>query len=82
MSRGFYYWRALAIQLALIGHLVSSTFTDRLYGEAGYWMVALSFALYRVQLTEQAEKALAPAAAEADAEGRSGVPPRMSEAYG
>jgi O-antigen ligase len=81
-EQGFYYWRAFAIQLALIGHLVSSTFTDRFYGEAGYWMVALSYALYRVQLTEQEERALAPVAEEASAEGPSGVPPRMSEVYG
>jgi putative inorganic carbon (HCO3(-)) transporter len=51
----FYYWRALAIQLALIAYMVAGAFTDRLYAEAGYWMVALSFALYRVQCTDRAK---------------------------
>jgi hypothetical protein len=53
-EQGFYYWRAFAIQLAVIASLVAGAFSDRLYGEAGYWMVALSYALYRIQLTEQA----------------------------
>jgi O-antigen ligase len=56
-DEGFYYWRAFAIQLALIAFLVAASFTDRLYGEAGYWMVALSFVLYRMQLTDYAEAA-------------------------
>jgi hypothetical protein len=56
----FYYWRALAIQLALIAFLVASTFTDRLYAEAGYWMVSLSYALYRIRLSDVAEAARAP----------------------
>jgi putative inorganic carbon (hco3(-)) transporter len=55
----FYYWRAFAIQLGIIGHLVSGVFGDRLYGEAGYWLLALSFALYRIQLTEAAQPDLA-----------------------
>lgn len=54
-EEAFYYWRALAIQLALVAFLVASTFTDRLYAEAGYWMIGLSYALYRMQLTERAE---------------------------
>jgi hypothetical protein len=53
-ENGFYYWRALAIQLALIAYLVAGTFTDRLYGEAGYWLIGLAYALYRIQVTEQA----------------------------
>jgi putative inorganic carbon (hco3(-)) transporter len=66
----FYYWRALGIQLALCAYLVASTFSDRLYGEAGYWMVALSYALYRMQATEALEQSqpavpAAPAAAAA-----------------
>jgi O-antigen ligase len=54
---GHYYWWALAIQLALIAHLGASVFSDRLYGEAGYWMIGLAFALYRMQATDLAEKA-------------------------
>jgi hypothetical protein len=53
----FFYWRALAIQLSLIGILVAATFTDRLYAEAPYWMAALAGALYRIQATELAEAA-------------------------
>jgi O-antigen ligase len=55
-EEGFYYWRAFAIQLGLIGFLVAGTFTDRVYGEAGYWLVGLSYALYRLQRTEQAAR--------------------------
>jgi hypothetical protein len=51
----YYYWRALAIQLALIAGLVAAAFTDRLYGEAGYWMIGLAFALHRIQLADEAE---------------------------
>lgn len=61
-EQGFYYWRAFAIQLALIAFLVAGTFTDRLYAEAGYWMVGLSYALYRIQRTEQAEETQAATA--------------------
>jgi hypothetical protein len=63
-EQGFYYWRAFAIQLAVIAYLVAGAFSDRLYGEAGYWMVALSYSLYRIQVTEQASsaKALEPVA--------------------
>lgn len=57
----FYYWRALAIQLALVAYLVAAMFTDRLYAEAGYWMVGLAIALNRMQLTQEAERATVPA---------------------
>ncbi len=56
-EKGFYYWRAFAIQLSIVGFLVAGFFTDRLYAEIGYWMVALSYSLYRLQFTEQAEEA-------------------------
>lgn len=49
----FYYWRALAIQLALIAHMIAAVFSDRVYGESGYWMIALAYALYRIQATER-----------------------------
>ena len=51
----FYYWRAFSIQLALVAFLVAAVFTDRLYAEAGYWMVGLTYALYRMQITQYAE---------------------------
>ncbi len=60
----FYYWRAMGLQLALIAYLVAGTFTDRYYAEAGWWMIALTYGLYRLQLTEQAAEILAEQAAE------------------
>ncbi len=61
---GFYYWRAFALQLSIIGYLVAGVFADRVYGEVGYWLVALSYALCRVQRTEQADATqIAPVAA-------------------
>jgi hypothetical protein len=63
-ENGFFYWRAFAIQLGLIAYLVAGTFTDRLYGEAGYWLIGLTYALYRIQATDQATVVQpAPAAA-------------------
>lgn len=56
-EHSFYYWRAIAIQLALVAYLIAGAFTDRLYAEAGYWMIALSYALYRMQRTDLAEEA-------------------------
>jgi O-antigen ligase len=53
----YYYWRGLALQLAIIAGLLAGLFTDRLYGESGYWMIGLSIALNRIQLTDAAEKA-------------------------
>jgi putative inorganic carbon (hco3(-)) transporter len=57
----FHYWRAFALQLSLIAYMACSMFTDRLYGEAGYWMIGLAYALYRIQATEQASEATATA---------------------
>jgi hypothetical protein len=66
-SRGepdrFYYWRAFAIQLGLVAYMACQMFTDRLYGEAGYWMIAVTYSLYRMQATEQASELAAPAEA-------------------
>lgn len=51
----WFFYRFLAIELALIGTLVSGIFTSRLYGESVYWMCALAVALYRMHATEVAE---------------------------
>lgn len=53
-ENGFFYWRAFAMQLGIIAYMVAGSFSDRLYGEAGYWLVGLSYALLRVQRTEHA----------------------------
>ncbi|MGE0592999.1 MAG: O-antigen ligase family protein [Vicinamibacterales bacterium] len=75
----FYFWRAIAIQVALVSFLTASTFTDRLYAEVGYWMYGLAYALYRMQRTEQAEALqAAPASAGPDAEAT--APARSSAA--
>ena len=60
-DHNFFYWRALALQLALISGFVAGLFTDRLYGESSYWMLALTFALHRIQITDAAERAAASA---------------------
>jgi hypothetical protein len=45
----------LAIQVAIIAGLTAAFFTDRLYGESGYWMIGLAYALTRIQMTDAAE---------------------------
>lgn len=65
-SEGFFYWRAFAIQVSLVIYLVAAVFSDRLYGEAGYWVIGLACALNRLKQTEEMEEtrpAAAPAAA-------------------
>ncbi|MBA3884176.1 MAG: O-antigen ligase family protein [Acidobacteria bacterium] len=58
----WYYYRSLTIEVALIGTMAAAFFSNRLLGESIYWMCALAFALYRMQLTEL-EAAAAPEAA-------------------
>jgi O-antigen ligase len=71
----WYYWRALAIQIAIIAGLVAAVFTDRLYGESGYWMIGLAYALTRIQVTDAAEASEpSPAPAVASAGTRFRVP--------
>ncbi len=60
----WYFYRILAIQLALIGILVAGIFTNRLYGESVYWMCALAFAVHRMHMTANAD-ASAPVVAPA-----------------
>lgn len=69
-GQDFYYWRALGLQVGLIGYLIASTFASRLYAEIGYWMVGAVFALYRLQATEQAEESEAVPAPQTEAVGR------------
>jgi hypothetical protein len=59
-----WYYRALAIELSLVGLFVAGLFSDRLYAEAPYWMGALALALHRIQ-TKALEVAKAPAPAPA-----------------
>ena len=59
------YYRSLAIQIALIGTLAASSFSDRLYGESIYWMCALAAAAFRIHQNSVAvaEPAAEPARA-------------------
>jgi hypothetical protein len=50
----WYFYRSLAIEVALIGTMTASFFSNRLYGESIYWMCGLAFALHRLQSTELA----------------------------
>jgi O-antigen ligase len=51
-GESWYYYRSLTIETALIGTLVASLFSSRLYGESIYWMCALAYSLHRLQSTE------------------------------
>ena len=44
-----WYYRAVALQLGLLGFLIAATFVDRLYAEAGYWLGAFAVSLNRLQ---------------------------------
>ena len=61
----WYFYRFLAIMLALIGRLTAGIFTTAFYGESIYWMCALAFALHRMYATEHAPEVAAPAVAPA-----------------
>jgi hypothetical protein len=50
----WYFYRFMAVELALIGTLVAGFFGNRLYGESVYWMCALAFSLKRMHATEMA----------------------------
>ena len=58
---GIWYYRALAIELSLVGIIVAGMFSDRLYAEAPYWMGALAVALHRLQSNEMVQTESAPA---------------------
>lgn len=49
---GIWYYRALAIELSVVGIMIAGMFSDRLYAEAPYWMGALAVSLHRLQTEE------------------------------
>jgi hypothetical protein len=59
-SPDWFYYRALGVELAMVGQIIAGVFTDRLYGESVYWMCALGFALYRMQQAELPEPTRVP----------------------
>jgi O-antigen ligase len=54
----FIYYRTVAVTVALISALIGSMFTDRLYCEGIYWMMALGLALNRLAENRYAELSL------------------------
>ncbi len=48
----FYYVESVAIEVALIGFLISAAFGSRIYGEGVYWYCALATALSNIQQNE------------------------------
>jgi O-antigen ligase len=57
------FYRAFALQIALIGTMTAATFSDRLYGESFYWMCGLAAGLYRMQgVMSEGAAAAAPVA--------------------
>ena len=48
----WFFFRSMAIQVGLTGTMSAAMFSNRLYGESIYWMCALAFTLYRLQVTE------------------------------
>ena len=76
-DNSWYVYRALVIEVALVGTMTAAFFSSRLYGESIYWMCSLAFALYRIQSTEM--EAVVPASAPQSVEAEPGlipVPPR------
>lgn len=58
-----YYYRSVAVQVGLMSTLTSAIFSNRLSGESIYWLCALAFALYRVQVRDLSSEVTQPAAA-------------------
>jgi O-antigen ligase len=52
-----WFYRAIALETALLGSMVAAVFGDRLYGESIYWLCALSYAAKRTFETDLAEAA-------------------------
>ena len=69
-SGDIWYYRAVALEVSMVAMLVSSMFSDRLYGEAPYWIAGLVVALHRLQTHELAQRAgsVEPVVTPADSE--------------
>ncbi len=64
----FYYVESVAIEVALVGFLVSATFGSRIYGEGVYWYCALATALSNIQQNEILKQSIEKASEEEDEE--------------
>lgn len=54
----YFYYRLVAVSVALTGSIVSSLFVDRLYSEGIYWIVALAIAMHRLVRAELADASI------------------------
>jgi probable O-glycosylation ligase (exosortase A-associated) len=61
---GIWYYRAVALHMAMVGLFVGGAFTDRLYSEAPFWMGGLVVALHRLNEERLARGAAATERAE------------------
>ena len=53
---GIWYYRAVAIELAMVAVFVAGLFSDRLYGEAPYWMGGFAVVTHRLQTHQLARQ--------------------------
>jgi putative inorganic carbon (hco3(-)) transporter len=72
---GIWYYRSVAVQMAMVGVLVAGFFTDRFYAEAPYWMGALAVALHRLNADRLSKRATEEAGATSSAPFRGGAHP-------
>jgi hypothetical protein len=67
LQDNYFYYRLVAVSVALVGWIAGSVFVDRLYSEGIYWIVALAIAMHRLVRAELADAAF-----------ESGVPARAA----
>jgi hypothetical protein len=51
----YFYYRLVAVSVALTACLIAALFTDRLYSEGIYWIMALAMAMHRLVRAELAD---------------------------
>jgi hypothetical protein len=55
LQDNYFYYRLVAVSVALVGWIAGSVFVDRLYSEGIYWIVALAIAMHRLVRAEIAD---------------------------
>jgi hypothetical protein len=51
----YYYYRIVGLSVGITGSVVASLFSDRLYSEGIYWLIAATLATHRLVRAEAAE---------------------------